>query len=240
MPRRAANRRERIATFLQSPLFLLVLGSVIFGGVAKLYSDRQVAAAERVTRRSELSKLLVEYEYRVSQLMFADGRLDPFLGDGPGITRKTKATDAERKKFEPVAVEVGKSEIAILRGTPPYVPSDPVYANVSLLAIAARLEDTAGIPDLQIGSFRQLGMLDVEPDIVWLFVRAQLSELMMFGTTRHRLLVRGDLPFPTEHELTDAEERALGWPDFKPGEAARVAAETEKALNETIDALKGS
>jgi hypothetical protein len=216
--------RARWWAILNSPFVIALLSGLVLAGGLKYYTDRQAAIQDQIVRRSALAILLSEYQQRISALGAADGELNTVLGPSPGIARRPRLDprSAEFRSWERLSARVGHREWEIVHGTGSYTPSSPEFARVNLLVIAARIENTAGIPDVQLGGVRMLGLLDVEPDILWVFVRPLLPEMMKFGVTRHMLYVNGSIPLMRGASLSARQERVLGFPDVKPGDLQRV------------------
>lgn len=239
---KATGEKERppgkLWVFLNSPLLLLLLSSVIIGGGAKIYTDRQAAAADLETRRSQYVEMLAEYQHRISDLVHVDSELDAFIGEGVKFETKEPLTNKRHREFETASERVGKQEADILAGRGTYVATAPAFANMSLLSLTARMERLAGIPDLQFGSLRLLSTLDVPPDVLWLFVRSYLPMMMQFGVSRHLLYTNGELPLKRGASLTNRQEAVLGIPDPKPGDLERLQRKTDE-LNKRLQGELG-
>ena len=149
------KRRKAFWAAANSPLAIILISGGAMAGIAKLYNDRQVEAADLETRRTAYVELLAEYQHRVSFLMDADAELNGYIGEGLKFTRGKQLSEngPDRRKWERVSEEVGQKEHNILRATGDYVPTTPVFARVDLLTLAARIERTGGIPDIQLERF---------------------------------------------------------------------------------------
>jgi hypothetical protein len=218
---------------LNSNIVILLVSSALLSGVAKLYSDHQDAEKEMVVRRGVYAKLLTEFEHRVSALSNEDISLDPYLGEGLNF-RKTKMPDhgPERQRWDKAQLLIGQREVDIIQGRGSYVPSLPEYAGMNLQAIAVQLEDVGGVPDIQMGGIRLMGALDSGKEVVWLFVRSWLPIMRQVTASRHLMYSDGRIPFPRGHVVTASEERALGIPEFHPGDLERLEKENDAHFRE--------
>ncbi len=189
-------------------------------GAVKIYDDRQKAAVDLNVRRATYVELLAEIQLRVSKLQDADSQLNGFIGTGTNFNEASPlpGSGPRRAAFERKSFDTGKAEADILSGRGKYVPTDPVYANIDLLTLMARLENLGGVPDLYAGSLRLLRVLDAPSDVLWLFVRAYLPLLQDFVIRRHLLHSSGNLPLPAGVELTSEQKKFLGIRNPKPGE----------------------
>ncbi len=115
----------------------------------------------------------------------------------------------------------------VLQGRGKYVPTAPEFAGVHFLTLAARMERVGGIPDIQLGALRLIRTLDVEPDLLWLMVRAYSPMIQKFGVVRHVLYSKGELPLPRGEVLTQRQEDVLGFPRLKPGDLERAKRESD-------------
>jgi hypothetical protein len=222
---------------------LLLISGVVLAGGAKIYTDRQAAAIELVERRADYVELLTELQQRVSQLLQADGELNKFLGEGAELKGAKRMPDKGpvRAEFERMSEEIGKRESEILSGGGHYVPTAPAYANVHFLTLAARLERLGGVPDIQMGALRLLPVLQADPSILWIFVRAYGPMMQKFVISRHLLYTRGELPLPVGAELTERQEAVLGFPaDMSDEEFEALKRRTNAHLDEVINELRGN
>lgn len=233
--------RRRSWEILNSPLVICLISGVAIAGGAKLYSDAQAEAADLETRRGTYIELLAEFQRRTSMLLQADGELNPFIGEGRNFegARPIPVAGPLRREWEKISADVGRKELEILRGTGSYVPTSPAFAGVDFLTIAARMERTAGVPDIQLGALRMLGLLEAPPEMLWLFVRAYLPIIQQFAVSRHMMYTNGTLPLPRGRALTKAQEAALGFPNPKPGDLERLMKETDRLHNEVQRKLTG-
>ena len=221
---------QRLWSVLNSPLVLLLISGVVIAGGAKLYADRQAAAAELSARRDRYVELLAEIQHRVGMLQQADGLLDPFIGSGEGFEAMKPVPEPWplRAAFDRACLKAGRIEADVLAGRGGYVPTAPAFAGTDMLTLAARLERLGRVPDLQLGSIRMIGLLSVPPDGLWLFVRAYMPTLMRFVASRHLLNVDGQLPLPAGAVLTVRQEAMLGIPQVHPGDLERIERENDR------------
>lgn len=210
---------------------LTILTGFLFAGGAALYTDHREDVMEQSVRRSRLLDLLVEYRQRLSALEMLDSKLNPFIGEAPGISTPDgkPATDADRKAFEKLSSEIGRLQSEVIKGGGTYVPSAPAFANVNLQTVTSQIEDAAGIPNLQGGAMQMLGLLDWESEVLWLTVHGLLPELQKFYIGRHMLATNGQLPLFRGATLNINQENVLGIPQPKPGELELLMKENEIA-----------
>lgn len=187
------SSRNAIWLWINSPIAITLISGGLLAGGAKIYSDRQADQANIELRRDAYVDMIAEYEQRVSLLSEADGRLDEFVGAGRNFKggRHIPSTGPARREFEHLSLKVGTRELAILKGNGGYTPTTPEFANIDMLTLASRMERTAGIPDIQLGSLRVIRTLDAPPEILWLMVRAHLPMMQEFAVTRHTMFTNG-------------------------------------------------
>lgn len=225
--------------WFNSPLVITLLSAVLISGGAKLYVDHQEALKDRSARRAVMSDLMVEYRQRLSALEDLDSQLNPWLGEGAELKGIKPMSEAERPKWEAASKKIGRAEQEVIQGAGNFKPSAPAFANVNMQVITTRIEGAAGIPDLQAGTLQMLGVLNTDPEILWIFVRAYQPMMRQYYVGRHMLMLNGELPLLDGKNLTVRQENVLGIPQPKPGdlekamkESDRVHAELQKTLKE--------
>lgn len=244
MAESSKSNRPSFWTIINSPIAIALISGGVLAGGAKVYSDHQAERADMEVRRDAYVDMLAEYEQRVSLLTSADGELDELVGEGPSFRGRSKIPDSGplRELLDRRTLEVGQREMAILKGSGEYIPTTPAFKNVDLLTLGARMEHTAGIPDIQLGSLRIIRTLDTPPDILWLMVRAHLPMVQQFAATRHLMFTNGQLPLPRGESLTKRQERILGYPEensLTPEQAAEKSDRTRAKLEEVLKKLEG-
>jgi len=235
--RHSRKIRPRWWTALNSPLALLLISGVVIGGAVKWYDSHQNAVEDQTARRSKLAHLLTEYQHRISTLGSLNSRLDLPSPTSAATQKKLDPCSAEYRAFERLSGDIGRQEWNVIRGQGIYVPTAPQFKGVNIQAIAAEIEDTAGIPDVQLGSIRMLGLLNADPDIIWVFVAGHLPEMEKFGITRHLLYVSGEIPLLRGNSLTVRQQRMLGFPEPQPDDARRRT-DIMQRLDKTIQELE--
>lgn len=238
----APSLLQRLWSVLNSPLILLLISGVVIAGSAKLYADRQAAAAELSARRDRYVELLAEVQHRVAILQQADGLLDPFIGTGEAFNAMKPVPEPwpRRAAFDRACLKAGRMEADVLAGRGSYVPTAPAFAGVNMLTLAARLERLGGVPDLQLGSIRMIGLLNAPPDVLWLFVRAFMPTFMQFVASRHLMNVDGQLPLPAGAVLTVRQEAMLGIPQVHHGDLERMERESDRLFTKVDRKLRGA
>ena len=223
-PASKLHSEGRLWAVLNSPLALLLMSGMLLGGGAKIYADRQSALAELDTRRAAYVEMLAEYQRRVSLLSHEDARLEPFIGTADEMLagRVRPLVESKRCQFETLSKAVGEKQEDILLGRGSYKPTAPIFSELDILTLAARMEQTAGVPDIQLGGLRLIRTLDAPPEILWIMVRSYLPMLKQFGVSRHMLNVNGELPLIRGQQLTDRQERVLGFLELKPSDVDRA------------------
>lgn len=226
--------------WINSPIAITLISGGILAGAAKVYSDRQVERADIESRRDEYVDMLAEYEQRVSLLTGADGELNDLVGEGPHFEGRKKIPQSGplRELLDRKTVEVGKVESMILKGNGTYAPTTPAFKDVDLLTLAARMERTAGIPDIQLGSLRIIGTLDTPPDLLWIMVRAHLPMMQQFAATRHMMFTDGQLPLARGASLSEKQERILGYPERNSLTPEQMAAKSDRIREKLKKVLK--
>lgn len=232
------DRAQGWWSVVNSPLIITLLTAGVLGGGATLYADHRADLKDQSERRAAMTNLLVEYRQRLSALEVLDGQLDPWLGEGPGISKGQAANDDGQ--FDRASRSIGIKQLNVIRGAAGYVPSAPAYANVNLQAISAQIELNAGIPDRQGGALQLIGLLNAEPEIQWIGVRAWLPLMSDFYVRRHMLVVSRQLPLLPGRTLSLAQEMALGIPQPKAGELARIRAQSDERHRKLQNKLRGT
>jgi hypothetical protein len=236
---------QKFWAFLNSQFFLTIFGLVIIGGIAAIYNQRQNDLQDQAARRPVLGKLLTEYQHRVSDLSEADSQLNEQLGPSGTFDRARKLDRSDSvaaARWDKLIEQVSNREWAVLLGRSPYVSTAPEFGGVSFLNIASQIDNVAGIPDLQFGSLRMIGVLETPPPATWLFVRSQMPSLIRWGAGRQLLYIDQTLPLRRGDRLNIIQEKQLGIVQPKPGELERLQREnnelTQQVLNKLEDATK--
>jgi len=223
-------------------IFSTVFSSVVVGGAAKLYTDHQDALKDQATRRTELGRLITEYQNRISDLADADGELSGQLGSDADMSHARPLDTSDRAavaRWDRLADRVSHREWDILVGRGDYAPTAPEFAGVSLVMIGTRMDDAAGIPDVQFGGLRMIGILNARPPGTWIFIRSLLPMLQRLGVSRSLLFTDGGIPLLRGQSLTARQEQMLGFPqNVSREENERLSREVSAHLNETIDLLE--
>lgn len=239
---RTAKRKPKKSWWeiLNSNIVVAFFSLVIVGGIAAYYSERQSAAADQSARRDVLGKHLAEYQHRISELTSADSRLNYELGPSGTFDRGRRLDQTDRAavaQWERLTDEVSCQEWDILQGRGRYVPTSPEYGGVSLMNLGTQIDNVAGIPDLQFGPIRMIGLMEAPPPTTWIFLRSQLPMLMRAGVGRNLLYINQTLPLRRGAQLTKAQERQLGIPQPQPGDLDRLTRETDAHFNNVINEL---
>jgi len=154
-PKLQAPEPARWWKTVNSPLVILLISSVILGGIASLLSLAGAEWKNTSAKRQQVAALLVELDVRILRielqaekwsragafarkpalgwdgLPYDEACYGRYFGSAPSFTGMTRA-DAD--SFHPDAIK------AVALGKEPYTPSEPAYANVSLFSILAKLD----------------------------------------------------------------------------------------------------
>ena len=128
---------------LNSPFFLFLCSSVVIAMVSSYYSRHQANISAVEARRVQLSKFIVEFQYRVTRLERDEYDL-------------VSLDDGDEKKLK----AIGDDITGVIQGSAPHATSDPAFRDIYLGVIADQLDLTAGLP----------GNHELAPDIEMLAV----------------------------------------------------------------------
>lgn len=232
--RRGEKPKARLSWWaaVNSPLVIALLtgaGGVAAAVAVALHSQAQEAAKDNIERRATLTALLVEYRKRLSALEEADSDLGlPEIVEGVPRPPARKLTNSERVAFERKADEVGKRQREIIQGSGHYVPTSPAYANINIQAIEAQIDQVAGIPPVQSGGLQLLGLLNFDASTLWVWVHGALPQMRTFYVGRQMLLINGELPLGRGAQLTQRQERQLGFPQAASGDLKKLQKENDE------------
>jgi hypothetical protein len=77
--------RRQLTTFINSPLGILLISSVLIAGMGRLYANYVSHSQKLLHRRTELTKILTEIDYRIAQIEFWQRQLSIENTNGPEI-----------------------------------------------------------------------------------------------------------------------------------------------------------
>jgi hypothetical protein len=232
---------QKLSAVLNSQFFLTFFALVVIGGSAALYRQYQSDLQDQAERRAVMGKLLTEYQHRVSELGAADSELNEQLGPSGTFDHARKLDRSDHlgaTRWDKLTEKVSKAEWAVLLGHSPYAATAPEYERVSFLNVASQIDNAAGIPDLQFGTLKMIGILDAPPPATWLFVRSQMPSLVQWGTGRHLLYINQTLPLRRGQKLNSTQERQLGIVQPKPGELQRLERENDLLAERVLNRLE--
>jgi hypothetical protein len=151
------SRWARAWTFLNSPILLFVLTSVVLAYLSDRHVKLEAEAARQAARLAERSRLMIELEHRSEDIRVHVDRIVD-LGEARskapvrvGCRTPLDSGSADALKVgvdlkAPEEVDALRELRAAVAGAPPYLATSPAYANIHTLVLMTQIDENFGDP----------------------------------------------------------------------------------------------